>query len=228
MEIEEHIRRYIRNSLIGAITKVTRLGRDLKKDGVVYGVGCGVFPMSLVKVFEDRGELEFTDILNDDTKRGGDPLGFGMYSTSHGKKEVESKRFEKDSEDVGGTVAIIYVIPVEFFEPGEETRPDLQRYRVGYYGVEGGKLIGSETHLVYHVVPLTAEDSLMELPVYREYLEQYKNSYANPVSTDEEIAKEFREKVWITLKPKVREILTSFSWTDNDLTESPYRKSKEA
>jgi len=63
--------------------------------------------------------------------------------------------------------------------------------------------------------------------VYREYLEQYKNSYANPVSSDEEIAKEFREKVWITLKPKVREILTSFDWTDNDLTESPYRNNKE-
>lgn len=217
MEIEEHIRRYIRNSLIGAITKVTRLGRETPS-----GIGCGIFPLSLIKVFEDRGELEFTDILNDDVKRGGDPLGFGMYGTASYKK------FEKDSEDVGGTVAIIYVIPVEFFEPGEESRPDLQRYRIGYYGVEGGKLIGSETHLVYHVVPLTAEDSLMELPVYREYLEQYKNSYANPVSTDEEIAKEFREKVWITLKPKVRELLTSYSWTDNDLTESPYRKNKEA
>ena len=216
MEIEEHIRRYIRNSLVGAITKVTRLGRD-----VPNGIGCGIFPLSLIKIFEDRGELEFTDILNDDAKRGGDPLGFGMYGTSSYKK------FEKDSENVKGTVGIIYVIPVEFFVPGEEARPDLQRYRVGYYGVENGKLIGSETHLVYNVIPLTDGDFQLELPVYREYLEQYKNSYANPVSSDEEIAKEFREKVWITLKPKVREILTSFDWTDNDLTESPYRNNKE-
>jgi len=215
MEIEEHIRRYIRNSLTGAITKVTRLGRDTPK-----GIGCGIFPLSLVKVFEDRGELEFTDILNDDTKRE-DPRGFGMYGPSSYQK------FEKDSEDVKGTVGIIYVIPVKFFVPGDEDHPSLQRYRVGYYGVDGGKLIGSETHLVYHVLPIVEGDFQLELPVYREYLEQYKDTYADPVSSDEEITKEFREKVWSTLKPKVREILTTFDWVDNDLTESPYRNKKE-
>jgi hypothetical protein len=196
--LESNMRSYVDTVIMKVITKVTRKGQ------VVGGkvIGCPM-PISLVKIEDRDGAFLYSDLTNDDARRvaaGQEALGFGMYAYA------DIPKFEKDAEDAGGTVGIIYLVPVAYFDDPSEKTGTEQRYRVVYYGKEGGKLLGAEKKLVVSTVPVDkATDGLKTLAVYDEYLKSFCES-KGVTDADEAVREAFNRDIWKELEPKVWEV----------------------
>jgi hypothetical protein len=206
--LENSFRSYVEKTLLPLVVKTSRIG--------------SVFPLSFCKATMENDAVVFTDITNDDEERltlGREALGYGMYSSD------DCAKFEEATLEVGGTVGIVFIQPVEFFEDSYEKIEGMQHYILGYYGIRNGVPFGHTrklTMVLQDVDPV--QDASLLYNVYQEYLNQFQENQAKNMS-DEEAREAFERDVWSVLKPVVWATPSlCFLWEPADMADCPYKE----